>query len=91
MLALPVSALRNHVRMLTKKQDILNGIRFPRGDNALLHRVCFGVADKSQIDGQTFRHAMPCDSQLVIRDSWKISITSLHESQVTKHESRLTH
>ena len=53
MLGLSVSTLRNHVPMLAKEQHVLNRIRFSCGDNALLQRVRFRVADQPQVNSKT--------------------------------------
>jgi hypothetical protein len=45
MLTLSVAALRNNVRMLAKQQNIFDGVRFSRGDKALLQRVRVSVSN----------------------------------------------
>jgi hypothetical protein len=50
--AFTVAALRNDVGMLAKQQNILDRSGFARGDDALLQRPRFGVADQVQVDNQ---------------------------------------
>jgi hypothetical protein len=56
MFALAVAALRDDMRMLAEQENVFDGARFARGDDAFLQRVRFGVTDETEIYRETVAH-----------------------------------
>ena len=52
-----VAAEREDVGVLTKKEDVADGARFTRGDDALLKGVGIGPGEKAEVGGEEGRHS----------------------------------